>query len=343
MPKFVADSYDTLPPTSGFEVIADYILKLFDEMTTLKSEIGQLKDSRMQDGNIQNDITIMKEDILIMKGEMRKLNHKIMGDDIRRSSMIMDRINLSMGNDLCKVRDIGNSDSNILKNSNITVDNGSVSLDINDKENLILGAEAAITDAMFKGLINNGKENSYSPSAPPVSQESCQNQTRSSFGILGTKPKSKGFSYYDYEEKEEHNTSIEELNHDLFNDGYKISGNKILDKDGYELSMNKKRKKNIIGTKKTSETGITIKGVVKKADLYVGNCDLNVNSEAIKEYIYKECKISIESCEELKSRNPSSKSFKVTLNIKDRNKLLSSDVWPEDIICRKFFSPRNNR
>ena len=34
------------------------------------------------------------------------------------------------------------------------------------------------------------------------------------------------------------------------------------------------------------------------------------------------------------------KSFKVTLLISDREKLLNPEIWPEGIICRKFYRPR---
>ena len=50
--------------------------------------------------------------------------------------------------------------------------------------------------------------------------------------------------------------------------------------------------------------------------------------------------IVVNKCETLVSRNENSKSFKVTLNLVDRQKLLSPDVWPEGIICRKFYSSR---
>ena len=51
--------------------------------------------------------------------------------------------------------------------------------------------------------------------------------------------------------------------------------------------------------------------------------------------------IVVQKCQLLASKNENSKSFKVTLKLNDRQKLLSSEVWPEGIICRKFYSPRN--
>ena len=53
--------------------------------------------------------------------------------------------------------------------------------------------------------------------------------------------------------------------------------------------------------------------------------------------------IKVQKCEALETRSTVSKSFKVSLNINDRQKLLNPDIWPENIICRKFYNPRQNR
>lgn len=70
---------------------------------------------------------------------------------------------------------------------------------------------------------------------------------------------------------------------------------------------------------------------------------MGVSEESLSEYILNEMHIKVDECEVLSSRHNRSKSFKVTLNLKDRDKLLCPDVWPEDIICRKFFNPRKYR
>ena len=54
----------------------------------------------------------------------------------------------------------------------------------------------------------------------------------------------------------------------------------------------------------------------------------------------KQTGIKVHKCEPLESRSKLSKSFKLSLNRNDRYRLLNPDVWPEDIICRKFYSSR---
>ena len=46
LPKFVVDSYNGLPPTSGFEVVANYILQLNEELINLRKEVTELKEFR---------------------------------------------------------------------------------------------------------------------------------------------------------------------------------------------------------------------------------------------------------------------------------------------------------
>ena len=83
-----------------------------------------------------------------------------------------------------------------------------------------------------------------------------------------------------------------------------------------------------------------IKGAIRQADLYIGNCHNDVTPDSISKYIVDETNIRIVKCESLASRNESCRSFKVTLKISDRQRLLSPEVWPEGIICRKFYSKR---
>ena len=89
LPKYVADSYDSLPPTSGFDVIADKMVSLNEEISLLKDEIRFLKESRLAENVANHDTVLIKEDILVIKGELRKLNHKLLGNEMRRSSLLL--------------------------------------------------------------------------------------------------------------------------------------------------------------------------------------------------------------------------------------------------------------
>ena len=88
-----------------------------------------------------------------------------------------------------------------------------------------------------------------------------------------------------------------------------------------------------------------MKSAVKTADIYVGNCELTVTCEELSKYIKDETNIAVLGCEKLKSKYnfPNYNSFKVCVSIKDRNLLLSPDIWPEEVVCGKYYTPRNNK
>ena len=115
-----------------------------------------------------------------------------------------------------------------------------------------------------------------------------------------------------------------------------------MDAEGFQLvQRNRKKRENIVGSKKLNKSHV-VKSAVKIVDVYVGNLDPDVTVEALNDYIKSDIGVKIEKCETLQSRNPHYRSFKLSININDRGKLLSSEVWPEGIICRKYYSARNN-
>ena len=115
----------------------------------------------------------------------------------------------------------------------------------------------------------------------------------------------------------------------------------VRDGDGFQLVQSKKKKKNIIGSKKESNS--VLKSAVKSADIFIGNCDTEVTAESICNYISDELKINVLKCESLVTIYDNYKSFKVSLQVNDRVKLLNAELWPEGIICRKFYSPRTKK
>ena len=90
LPKFVAGSYDGLPPTLGFEVVANYMVQLIDELTNLRKEVAQLKEIRQEERICNQEIAFIKEDLLEIKGKVRKLYHNILSDSIQRDSILLE-------------------------------------------------------------------------------------------------------------------------------------------------------------------------------------------------------------------------------------------------------------
>ena len=80
LPSFVVDSCNSMPPSSGFDVVA-HSMHTLDEISTLKKEIECLKENRLADDIRNQQNVLIQEDLLTIKGEIRKLNLKLVGDD----------------------------------------------------------------------------------------------------------------------------------------------------------------------------------------------------------------------------------------------------------------------
>lgn len=323
------------------------MVQLIDELTHLRKEVAQLKENRRDEGIANQEIAFIKEDVLEIKGEVRKLNHKILSDDIRRDSILLESFENSakalekhnfdkqdvvpVSNHCCKNND---NLKKLLNGSVILPEASPITKVISDNCSSRHSAASQLCPYWQQEIQDFGGD----PSAPTyadvtasaikeirgIEGESASNaqktvgpSTKKKSPVRGEKTKQDSIS---------HNKRNQDVN---------------TDEDGFQLVVNRKRKPvNIVGSKQTKDNE-TIKSAVRVADIYVGNCDLEATPETVSEYIHKEMDIVVQKCELLASKNQNSKSFKVTLKLNDRQKLLSSEVWPEGIICRKFYSPRN--
>ena len=109
---------------------------------------------------------------------------------------------------------------------------------------------------------------------------------------------------------------------------YNQSKSSIVRNDkGYIEVINQRKKRNIqYGTRKA--TNNKFKSAQKTADLYIGRCDPEITPEDISTYLKDDLNSLCLKCEELKTRIPFSKAFKVTVYLKDRDQLLDTDCWP---------------
>ena len=387
-PLFVTDSYNGLPPSSGFEVVAHSMTTLIEEISSLRKEIEKLKENRLTDDVHRHDSLVIQEDMLAIKGELRKLNHKLMGNEIRRSSFILNSVNGS-SNDMERNR---------------------ISIEVNGCEADDVLPESTFAATDFGPRVD--EENILSPSAPPSSQEKwhewerllqddggpptapsfaeitsgaeCNTRNSAPFmpgnmQLTSVRPnqitpsvaRSRGSPYthspnvgskgHNTQPSKVYNIQSPRVGKNIHTQSVKYkdlntrttppltslerrenvpadvgSGE---DEERFILVQSRRSRKNVVGSKKTASHEM-LKSAIRYADLYVGNCDFGVTSEALEKYISDEMNINIKKCEALVTKNGYSTSFKVTLCLTDRFKLLSSDVWPEGIVCRKFYNPR---
>lgn len=72
LPKFLCDNYTSMPPVSGYEVIAAHIIELLSEIQCLKNEVSLLKASN-KSTKIES-LTDIKEDIFDIKSMLIQKN-----------------------------------------------------------------------------------------------------------------------------------------------------------------------------------------------------------------------------------------------------------------------------
>ena len=68
-PKFVADNFNSMPPLSGFEVIASHMVDLMSEIEAVKIEIINLKEA--QTGGAFGFKTDVREELYDIKNMIR--------------------------------------------------------------------------------------------------------------------------------------------------------------------------------------------------------------------------------------------------------------------------------
>ena len=182
LPKYVSDSFDSMPPTSGFEVIAGCMRTFIDEIAALKEEVKLLKESRLSEEMGRDEELHMREDIIAIKGELRKLNHKLMRDEVRRNSLLLQSLDKSSVDCSGKCGDANEKENG---NLNSEMDSGDDNFIVSD--GLCGGADdvdelpecssefqcANLTPSLpsYADVASVNPASSFSPSAPPLSQE----------------------------------------------------------------------------------------------------------------------------------------------------------------------------
>ena len=443
LPTFVCDDYRGLPPTSGFEVIGHRLITLVEEISTLKHEVNALREARFANAVVSQVNSTMQEDIITIKGELRKLNLKLMSENIRRNSLLLFPQENKISSPRTNVNERNGGECNGNEN------NSSLYEMMNDRDkvdnhlNVIPNApDATTTDNwIHRFLYDEGG----SPSAPPYADVCASQFEREREFIDSPLIRSYQEPTSSAKRKSPKNKNKNSQGHRVLSGdsvsssagvggdggggrgrvvadvwgGVRVScpgdgdvslvpaaaaavvsaepaascgrslvssavgvavpasgvagggsvlaaaapdadcggvvdvpgtsGNNVDQEDNFILVQSRKKKNNnekknftenrIIGKKKNIGT---LRSAKRTADLYIGNCDINVTSDVLIKYIRDELNVIVCGCEQLESKYDDYNSFKVTLESNNRLKLLSSDMWPEGIVCRRFYKPRHN-
>lgn len=96
---------------------------------------------------------------------------------------------------------------------------------------------------------------------------------------------------------------------------------------------------NIRGTRILKGVNNDFIGSKPVISIYVGGCNNNTTVDKLKVYCESQ-DVDVCDIEELNTRSKWYKSFKVSVDKCNNDKILNAEFWPEGVFCRKFIYPR---
>ena len=85
----------------------------------------------------------------------------------------------------------------------------------------------------------------------------------------------------------------------------------------------------------------TLRGANNSINFFVFRVDKEIPTEDIKTYLSEEG-IQNATVECVSHEDARSKSFKINVKLQDKDKIMSSDFWPDGVACRLFYEKRVN-
>ena len=355
LPKFVAFGFNAMPSddlqsvAKQFEYLRDDFDKVNDDIKTIKSSI---LDNMIIDSNLA-----LKEDVMEIKNILKVIKNSDLRDGLRRSSdmyvnNVADEHDISI-----YVKPTAPTLSQMSDQFNeLELDNCNLDCNLDIIPTLSKLCRTSIGDKTKMSNLNDEPQSeNYKPSAPTLSQFSCTNTvlkscsyaTNSHYGneisqptaqhSYSSKVKSIINTFNEASPRQPPTKTTPIIKVKTTDSQFKPRIKK--DEDGFITVVSRRNLRNI--TKGTRQPkSCLLKSAEKTVDMYIGRCDVSMTTDDVMNYINNELDVKGLSCINLQSRNPFSKSFKLTVRLNDRDTLLTDDSWPEGVICRKYYSKR---
>ena len=84
IPKYVADSFNAMPPTAGYDLLSPLLVSLIEEIQNLKEDMKNFKDVNTTNDIILNDSVLIKGDLIDIKSSLRDLKLKFYESDLHK-------------------------------------------------------------------------------------------------------------------------------------------------------------------------------------------------------------------------------------------------------------------
>ena len=367
LPTYVADMPTGLPPIYGYSVLQDKLDSLNNENMKLREEIKNINHQTIDETVFLEDTFIIKKDLQQLKDLFTSVNYKLRRNSLPLNlpqlhslspsapplTQITDSLSESskVSNQFCNCKNY----NKILNEINEIKDliKGKLKFETScdeenfDLNNSILKLEKDIDSLLDKpldstrpksNLVENEEIDYWKPSAPSLSQINIDN-SKDMFGSQDTQSTLYS-SIVKSSPKVQNKINESQSKRNPISRQNQSRSSIIRSNAGYiEVVNSRKKQNNQYGTRKT--TNNKFKSAQKTADLYIGRCDSETTSEEISTHLKDELNTPCLKCEELKTRIPFSKAFKVTVYLNDRDQLLDTSCWPEGVVARKFFTKNN--
>ena len=315
LPSFVANSYNSMPPMSGYEIIGGTLSALIEEIYVLKEEIIALKHNNEADKKCLDNISI-KSDLIEIKKTLKDIKFDNYQHEIRRVSLtpasLLNKIN----------------NESLSKMPMSSLSSEKTDLDLNKFEDLFLNECNEPSAPTLSQLQDE------SASLPDLTSNEINNfgrhvQPDKTYSYMAAlKPKPKPVSNIQLNDHKKLPTIVVTNNH------INKSRHKNVDEDGFTRIASKR--KMTTGSKKTFEN-VSFKSANRLIELYVGRCEDSCTSDMLKDYLVSEVGVTPKECIQIETKVKFASAFRLTINFNDKDKLFNSDSWPEGVVCRRFY------
>lgn len=351
---FVTNSYKNMPPV-GLEKFATILSYLMEEIQNLNEVVPKILDIRTEVINTADTVRQLKINVSEID---RKFTSAVSGMEnasrevVRRESNVIEDLHTlrhHMASDNSQdSQDCNKQNVNISASRSTSVQVGALcetSIPIVNPSNCSVHVSSATFDEMKQADLRDSEGNNVNYAGALLKNISAGDGkstrgTPPSYSSLPlTKTKSRSL------------TDLDASNHRVVNDPRTgavskkpsiapVSAPAHSRGSEWQIVNNRKRKTGITGKKKTEEA--SFRAATRYADVFIGRLDEGVSTDVVKDYIVENFKIPVVGISKVEIRSERHVAFKVTVNIRDRQSLFNSELWPEDIVVDKFYNRRKN-
>ena len=305
-PKFLAEGYAAFPP-KGFEYISPVVCSLRDEISALRIEVAELRKNNERDVRALNNTNTVAQDVI----EIKTLVQRAVAE-------------------LDAARDTSNGGQHNGPPRNVNTEQSS-NVDLipqgHERDSMgVSGETPAASDDFSSGGGGSGWQ--------VVNDRPYANALRRNGLPANSVRRQSNFQGGRQGRHNEHGHSRRgEPGRPNLEGGLEPMHG------GSGRGFSRKRTV-IFGTKAGDSSGIS--GGDRICEIFVGGCKSDSSPDGLEEYCSQNG-ITVKKCEPLNQTSEWVRSFKVSIAVTDREKLLNADFWPCGVFVRQFFRarPRN--